>query len=576
MTLRFTLFDPGTGFDSRTVDLPVSFEMHAAPRTPGDPVQSFNTDIFRLFGQLPPGDPDLALVRITAGTDFGLPSPGHTTLTQAGGDWAVDSFFDISLRIDFVGDPNGPFSGLNVTVADTVRFRTGGGCVHLPVDCDDADACTTDSCDPNTGACQNAPVNCDDGDPCTGDSCNPGTGLCMNVPLSCDDGDSCTEDDRCVQTPSGGTSCQGDPVTCDDGNPCTADFCDPETGQCRSAPMPDAPCDDADACTLDDHCVLDALGDVACQGTPAICDDLNPCTVDSCDPGTGQCVAVPVDCDDADPCIDDACSPTTGQCVHDPADCDDGNACTLDSCQREACVVPDNGEGSADLPPQGCAYTGEEDLQILDGLPAGSSIDIAAVLRSFACTAAPAVCSFAPPVPGSDCDQAGGSLGGEESCADSTLAMQMTGTGALAGFSRSIDLPSSLEIHAAPRVANDPVQSFNTVLFRFLGQIGGDPDFDLLRITAGTDFSLPGPGQTTLTRQATGDWSVDSFFDVTYRIDYIGRPGGMLTGRSGSTTGIARFRTGGGCVHLPADCDDGDACTTDSCDPTNGACQNAP
>ncbi len=31
---------------SRTLNLPVNFETHIAPRTPGDPVQSFDTDMF--------------------------------------------------------------------------------------------------------------------------------------------------------------------------------------------------------------------------------------------------------------------------------------------------------------------------------------------------------------------------------------------------------------------------------------------------------------------------------------------------------------------------------------------------
>lgn len=69
------------------------------------------------------------------------------------------------------------------------------------------------------------------------------------------------------------------------------------------------------------------------------------------------------------------------------------------------------------------------------------------------------------------------------------------------------------------------------------GQVSGDPDFDLLRITAGTSFGLPSPGQTTLTDLGGGNWFVDSFFDITYRIDFIGAPGGILAGMSGSTTG---------------------------------------
>ena len=79
-----------------------------------------------------------------------------------------------------------------------------GQCAYIPVNCDDGDACTIDSCDPTTGDCVNEPKDCDDGDPCTIDSCDPATGNCLN-----------------------------EPKDCDDSNPCTLDFCNPQTGQCE-------------------------------------------------------------------------------------------------------------------------------------------------------------------------------------------------------------------------------------------------------------------------------------------------------------------------------------------------------
>lgn len=110
--------------NGRMLNLAVNVETHTSPRTPGNPVQSFDTEMFRLQGQLPPGDPDFDLLRITAGSDFGLPSPGHTTLTQQpDGNWAIDSFFDITYRIDFVGAPGGPLAGQSGSQAGTLRVE---------------------------------------------------------------------------------------------------------------------------------------------------------------------------------------------------------------------------------------------------------------------------------------------------------------------------------------------------------------------------------------------------------------------------------------------------------------------
>ena len=70
-----------------------SYEVHAAPRTAFAPVQNYNTDLFKMFSQIfGAGDRDFDLIRLTAGTDFGVPSPGQTTLTQVGPNWNVESY----------------------------------------------------------------------------------------------------------------------------------------------------------------------------------------------------------------------------------------------------------------------------------------------------------------------------------------------------------------------------------------------------------------------------------------------------------------------------------------------------
>ena len=78
-------------------------------------------------------------------------------------------------------------------------------------------------------------------------------------------------------------------TTCNpDANPCTVESCDPATGQCVSTPLPGADCDDGLACTTGDVC----NGAGACAGTAVICDDGIPCTLETCEPSSGLCMTV--------------------------------------------------------------------------------------------------------------------------------------------------------------------------------------------------------------------------------------------------------------------------------------------
>ncbi|MEW5850349.1 MAG: hypothetical protein AB2A00_16285 [Myxococcota bacterium] len=115
-----------------------------------------------------------------------------------------------------------------------------------------------------------------------------------------------------------------DAPICDDANPCTMDTYVPSAGQCASAPI-DAPCDDGNACTTEDWC---AQG--ACVGFPIACDDGIDCTADLCDTALG-CHAVGVD-----------------------ADCDDGDPCTVDACEDAGCITTRAPDGTLCGPIEGC------------------------------------------------------------------------------------------------------------------------------------------------------------------------------------------------------------------------------
>jgi cysteine-rich repeat protein len=244
----------------------------------------------------------------------------------------------------------------------------GGMCTHLTmVNCDDKNPCTTDSCSPvkgcsyatNNAMCDDknactaldvckdgsctgtAPLNCNDGNPCTTDSCLPESGCVnQNNTLPCFDGDVCTTGDTCFK----GSCLPTGMLACDDKNPCTDDVCDKQVG-CVHTPNT-APCDDKNACTVDDVCSAGG-----CFGTtPPDCSDGNICTTDGCLPATG-CVHTfnTESCDDGNTCtVGDACK--DGACTPGaPLLCNDGNACTDDSCNpAKGCLFTPNAAACSD------------------------------------------------------------------------------------------------------------------------------------------------------------------------------------------------------------------------------------
>jgi hypothetical protein len=119
------------------------------------------------------------------------------------------------------------------TVCMPQHCDTGtGACVLTPLTCDDANPCTTDSCDPVNGCVHTQLTGiCDDGNACTvGDECV--NGACLGAPTatatSCNDGNACNGVETCDA--ASGACVVGTPLNCDDGDSCTTDACDPVTG----------------------------------------------------------------------------------------------------------------------------------------------------------------------------------------------------------------------------------------------------------------------------------------------------------------------------------------------------------
>ena len=201
--------------------------------------------------------------------------------------------------------------------------------------------------------------------------CEPATGDCLATAigggLSCDDGDACTGSGKCTA----GECLGAPPKTCDDVNGCTADYCDPGTGKCVYDPTDfvGAPCNDGSICTTNDVCDAEGL----CAGLMKPCDDGNLCTLDICDEGDGKCKSTltpGVECNDEDPCTLPGLCSAGGQCVSPPVDCNDNNDCTLDKCSLGDCQHTNVPSLSSCLYPT--SAPGEQDvcipLGICDGL----------------------------------------------------------------------------------------------------------------------------------------------------------------------------------------------------------------
>ncbi|MFT7621812.1 MAG: hypothetical protein ACI9WU_000977, partial [Myxococcota bacterium] len=207
---------------------------------------------------------------------------------------------------------------------------------------------------------------CDDGSPCTVEECTDGACTFLPTPAACLIGGNCF------------ISGQGMP-----GDPCFA--CDPPTSTTGWSPTA-AACNDGDPCTEADACT-----DGSCAGSAKACDDDRTCTLDACEAGScvhtslleGWClideecapsgaanasdpclVCTPgastdawtitavaeTACDDTDGCTESDICQADGTCVGVPTDCDDGLTCTTDACVDGGCV--------ADLLPVSCLIEG--------------------------------------------------------------------------------------------------------------------------------------------------------------------------------------------------------------------------
>lgn len=187
---------------------------------------------------------------------------------------------------DGVIDNNICYDGNPCTRDICVLGGEPGECNYAPNvgPCDDGDACTTGEICDEAGMCQGSPVNCDDNNPCTNDSCNSMTG-CVNSfadGAPCQTGNLCTND-IC----EGGVCTVGGLITCRTSQ-CMDSECRPDTG-CVDLPRSGGLCDDDDSCTSGEMC-----SNGSCVGGVEMnCNDLCGCSfggLSTCFAGVCACV----------------------------------------------------------------------------------------------------------------------------------------------------------------------------------------------------------------------------------------------------------------------------------------------
>ncbi|MBL0128564.1 MAG: T9SS type A sorting domain-containing protein [Flavobacteriales bacterium] len=216
--------------------------------------------------------------------------------------------------------------------------------------CSDGNACNGLEVYLNCICVAGTPLNCDDGDPCTIDSCNPLFG-CVHDPAPDSDGDGlCDAVDSCPGIPGQ----VGGP--CDDNNPCTNNDMLNAQCACVGSALPDS--DGDGICDSMDNCPT-APGQLGSS-----CDDGTPCTINDvlgfgciCS-GTYQDTDGDGTCDATDGCPNDPNKIAPGNCgcgnPEPGTSCNDNNPNTTNDLIGSNCVC-------AGTPIGGCT----NDLQLV-------------------------------------------------------------------------------------------------------------------------------------------------------------------------------------------------------------------
>ncbi|MEK6675878.1 MAG: hypothetical protein AABZ47_09525, partial [Planctomycetota bacterium] len=202
---------------------------------------------------------------------------------------------------------------------------SGGVCVGA------GDRCPGQFCNETTDACVQCLVNshCDDANLCTTDTCNSGICVHANNSLPCDDGLFCTPTDICISGFCTGT-----------GANCSGQFCNEATDSCVEC-INNGNCNDGNLCTTD---TCNASNACVHTNNSSLCNDNLFCTpTDVC--SGGACVGSGTTC-----AVNQFCNESIDSCVQCliNSHCSDGNLCTDDLCLGGVCANPSNSNSCDD------------------------------------------------------------------------------------------------------------------------------------------------------------------------------------------------------------------------------------
>ena len=193
----------------------------------------------------------------------------------------------------------------------------------------------------------------------------------------------------------------------------------------------------------------------------------------------------------------------------------------------DPCIV-DVQVGVVHLPPKGCPYLSPSQVHaVIDTLPITAEIEMAAIHTDFICRTDPT---------SDDCGD-GDPTDGDTEEFDSVLVLEFQGTGDLSDFHRVLVLDAVVKTETGPRDPSAPLEGLATDMRSIQASLVGDPDFDMLQITAGTDNGFPSPGELSLFDNGDGTFGVESDFEINFEIQIQGAVGGSLEGISGTFPG---------------------------------------